>query len=256
MPQQGGQCPFCQLIQNPDQLLLVGESEHFYAWLEVNPRAKGHSMIVPKQHTENALEFSAEEWTEAFNLTREVVEKAKQGLGADGASITVNIEEAGGQMLPHAYIQVFPRFKEDENAGTPTGAIFPQRDDLQQQLDSIQQEMSSVSVDIGEEEALQAHPESQRFRTDSGVEERPEEPETESEKAEEQEATETGETVEDTSESEDLTRQELMNKLVESYGSTDALLKSAEFKQIISNSGFDLIEEHGHNNDKNSHNWL
>ena len=168
MPQQGGQCPFCQLIDNPEQLLTVGETDNFYAWLEVNPRAKGHTMIVPKEHKENVLEFSGEEWTEAFRLTREVVEKAKQGLNADGASITVNIEEAGGQMLPHAYIQVFPRFQEDENAGTPTGAIFPQREELQQQLESIQNDMSGISFDFGGE-VHEPHPEGQRFKDDDNI---------------------------------------------------------------------------------------
>lgn len=171
-PGQGDQCVFCQLIDNPDQLMLVGETENFYAWLEVQPRAKGHTMVVPKDHKENVMEFSAKEWDEGMRLAREVVEKAEQGLGADGASITVNIKESGGQMMPHAYIQVFPRFQEDENAGTPTGAIFPHREELQEQLDDIRSTMESVSVDFGEE-AVEPHPASQEFKdeTSSGTEE-------------------------------------------------------------------------------------
>ncbi len=167
-PQQGGQCPFCQLIENPDQLLTVGETENFYAWLEINPRAKGHTMIVPKEHKENLLELSPGEWQEAMKLTRMVVEKAKKGLGADGASVAVNIEEAGGQMLPHAYIIVFPRFEDEENAGTPTGAIFPQREELQPELEDIQESMSSVSVDF-EAETREPHEESKRHLEESAV---------------------------------------------------------------------------------------
>lgn len=158
------QCPFCQLIANPDQLFLVGETENFYAWLEVNPRAKGHSMVVPKEHRESALEFSEAEWEEAMSLAREVGKKAEKGLDADGVSMTVNIGEAGGQMLPHAYIQVFPRFREDENAGTPTGAIFPQQEHLREQLDKVQESMSRASV---EQETKEAHPEGQRFQEES-----------------------------------------------------------------------------------------
>ncbi len=155
------QCPFCQLIANPDQLYTVGETDSFYAWLEVNPRAKGHTMIVPKEHTESVLDFSKEEWQEAMKLAREVAEKAKNGLDADGVSITVNVEEAGGQMLPHAYIQVFPRFKGEENAGTPTGAIFPQKEALREQLDDIQQAMSDASTVAGGKR--EAHPAGQGF---------------------------------------------------------------------------------------------
>ncbi|MFB6215495.1 MAG: HIT family protein, partial [Candidatus Aenigmatarchaeota archaeon] len=81
-PGQGDQCIFCQLIDNPDQLMLVGETENFYAWLEVNPRAKGHTMVVPKDHIENVLELDPAEWDEGMRLARKVVEKAKKGLGA------------------------------------------------------------------------------------------------------------------------------------------------------------------------------
>jgi len=165
MQQGQDQCIFCQLMANPEQLVLVGETDNFYAWLEVQPRAKGHSMVVPKEHKESVMELSPKEWDEGMRLAREVVEKAEKGLGAEGASITVNIKEAGGQMMPHAYIQVFPRFTEDENAGTPTGAIFQHREDLQDEnkLKEIAKEMDSVDIDFGEE-AVEPHPESQKFQ--------------------------------------------------------------------------------------------
>ena len=174
MPPQGDQCVFCQLISQPEQLNLVGETENFYAWLEVQPRARGHAMVVPKEHKENVMEFSPSEWDEGMRLAREVVEKAEKGLGADGASITINIKEAGGQMMPHAYIQVFPRFTEDENAGTPTGAIFPHREELQDKLPELTSEMEEVEIDFGEE-AIEPHPESQKFQQENGSEPEPEE---------------------------------------------------------------------------------
>jgi histidine triad (HIT) family protein len=164
-PGQGDQCIYCQLIDNPDQLMLVGETEHFYAWLEVQPRAKGHTQIVPKEHIESVMELDPNQYQEAMKLVREVVEKAMDGLGADGASVTMNIKEAGGQMMPHMYISVFPRFSEDENAGTPTGAIFQHREELQDEskLGEIQSEMDSVSVDF-DVEKIEPHPESKRFK--------------------------------------------------------------------------------------------
>lgn len=181
-PGQGDQCIFCQLIDNPDQLMLVGETDNFYAWLDINPRAKGHTMVVPKEHIESVMEFDPGMYQEAMKLTREVVEKAEKGLDADGASITINIDEAGGQMMPHAYIQVWPRFQEDENAGTPTGAIFPQREDLKEKLPDIEDEMNSVSVNF-EEETKTPHPESMNH-LDKGSDEQEENQEEESEEIE------------------------------------------------------------------------
>jgi histidine triad (HIT) family protein len=160
MPPQG-QCPYCQLIENPDQLLVVSETDNFYAWLEINPRARGHTQVVPKEHKESVMEFSLDEYEEAMRLVRKVIEKAEEGLGADGASVTMNVGEAAGQMLPHAYISVFPRFQEEENAGTPTGAIFPQNEDAKQQLEETHEAMSSVTVDLGGT-TKEAHPDSKR----------------------------------------------------------------------------------------------
>jgi len=161
-PGQGDQCVYCQLIENPQQLMLVGETDSFYAWLEVQPRAKGHTQIVPKEHKGSVMDFSPKEYDEAMSLVREVIVKAKKGLGADGASVTMNIDEPGGQMLPHAYISVFPRFEEDENAGTPTGAIFQHREDLQDKLEELKNSMADVDVDFGE--PVEPHPDSQKFK--------------------------------------------------------------------------------------------
>jgi histidine triad (HIT) family protein len=171
---QGNQCPFCQLISNPSQLKVVGETENFYAWLDINPRARGYTMVVPKEHKDSIEDFSPSEYQEAMMLTRKVVEKAKKGLGADGVSVTMNIEEAAGQMVPHAYIQVFPRFEDDENSGTPTGAIFQPDEEAKKNLDSIKEKMAAVDSDFGES-TKEPHPDSQRHKGGSGSEE--EEPE-------------------------------------------------------------------------------
>lgn len=167
MPQHQGQCPYCQLIDNPEQLLVVSETENFYAWLEIQPRARGHTQVVPKEHKESVMDFSMEEYDEAMRLARKVVKKAEEGLGADGASVTMNIGEAAGQMLPHAYISVFPRFESEENAGTPTGAIFPQDEEAQQQLEDIHDSMSSVTIDQVQE-TKEAHPDSKRHEQEKG----------------------------------------------------------------------------------------
>lgn len=182
MPPQGDQCVYCQLIDNPQQLMIIGETENFYAWLEVQPRAKGHTQIVPKEHKESIMDYTPQEYDEAMSLVREVIVKAKKGLGADGTSVTINIDEAGGQMLDHAYISVFPRFEEDENAGTPTGAIFQHREELADKLEELQGQMDSVDIEFGQ--PVEPHPESQKFREEQ---EQTEQTDTEEESQEKEE---------------------------------------------------------------------
>ena len=138
------ECIFCQLLENEEQTLVVHETENFRAWLDINPRAKGHTMVVPKDHLTSAEEVGAM-LGEMFEVARIVGEKAMNGLGADGYSVVVNNHESAGQMVDHFYMIVFPRFSEDENAGTPTGAIFRQREDLEKEdLVSFQEMMEDA----------------------------------------------------------------------------------------------------------------
>ncbi len=138
------ECIFCQLLDNPEQTLTVHETDDFRAWLDINPRAKGHTMIVSKEHLKSAEEVG-EKLVDMFEVARIVGEKAMNGLGADGYSIVVNNGEAAGQMLDHFYMIVFPRFSDDERAGTPTGAIFGPEEDLDQEdLKAFQESMESA----------------------------------------------------------------------------------------------------------------
>lgn len=122
-------CIFCQLLENPEQTLTVHETDSFRAWLDINPRAKGHTMIVPKKHLTSAEDVGAN-LTEMFDVARICGEKAVNGLGADGYSIVVNNGEAAGQMMDHFYMIMFPRYSDEDNSGTPTGAIFRPKEDL------------------------------------------------------------------------------------------------------------------------------
>lgn len=132
-PQQGGECIFCQLLDNPEQTFTVHETDDVRAWIDVNPRARGHTLVLPKEHLSSAEEVNGM-LTELFDVARIVGEKAKNGLGADGYSIVMNDGEAAGQKVDHFYLIVFPRFAEDENAGTPTGAIFPPMEDADESM--------------------------------------------------------------------------------------------------------------------------
>lgn len=141
-------CPFCQLLDNPQQTLNVYETENFKAFLDINPRARGHTMIVPKEHYENLDDIPPKEMPEITEAIQAVIKKAKRGLGADGASIVINSGETAGQRIPHIYIQVFPRFESDENAETPTGAIFQPIDLSEEELKEIEGKMKDVDFEI------------------------------------------------------------------------------------------------------------
>lgn len=169
MPPQGDQCIFCQLMANPEQLNIIAETENFYVWHEYpEPRAKGQANVVPKEHTESILDLDPGEYQEAMTLVRKVMEKAKEAIDADGITVIMPESETGGQMLPHMYIQVFPRFEGDENAGTPASALFPQIEMAEDEIKETAEAMNNHEISFGEPKT--AHPESQRFKEEKSQE--------------------------------------------------------------------------------------
>jgi len=252
MPPQGDQCPYCQLIDNPQQLLTVGETDNFYAWLEIQPRARGHTQIVPKEHVENLYELNGEEYLEMMRLVREVMEKAKDGLGADGVSVTMNVKEAGGQMLPHAYISVFPRFEDEENAGTPTGAIFPHKEELQQEIENIQGSMEGITYSF-EGESHEPHPESEEFKDESEIDQMldsgvgdPLAMDSEDEKEPEEEDgikdDEPGE-EDDEVKIRQISDQEMLKQLIQRHGGATEFLRSQAMNSVIDRADMKLVKE-------------
>jgi hypothetical protein len=172
-------------------------------------------------------------------------------------------------MLPHAYIQVFPRFEGEENAGTPTGAIFPQQEELQQELDSIQDQMSSVSFNF-EGETHEPHPESQKFKDEDEIDglltggmgsskTGPEETGSAEEESEEQDEdkNETSEETEidaDEVEIDQMSDREVLGMLIDRHGGPENFLQCDAFKQLLNENSRRLIETRSRSK-KSSFDW-
>ena len=80
---------------------------------DVFPSAPGHQLVVPARHVERVEELTAGEWTELFELVREVAGEVRSAPEVDGINIGVNSGEAAGQTVSHAHVHVIPRRKGD-----------------------------------------------------------------------------------------------------------------------------------------------
>ncbi|WEL23574.1 Histidine triad (HIT) family protein [Candidatus Nanohalovita haloferacivicina] len=151
-------------MQQPEQLNIIAETDNFYVWHEYpEPRATGQANVVPKEHKESIMDLTPGEYSEAMTLVREVMEKAKTGIDAEGLTVVIPEGQMGGQMLDHMYIQIFPRFEEDENAGTPASAVFPQKEMSEQEIKDTADTMASTEVNF-QTETIEPHPDSQKFK--------------------------------------------------------------------------------------------
>lgn len=106
-------CIFCKLANGDIPTNTVYEDADFRVFLDGAPAAKGHCLVVPKNHFANAFEIDEETIGKGAAVAKKVAMKMKEALGCDGVNILQNNGEAAGQTVFHYHVHVIPRFAGD-----------------------------------------------------------------------------------------------------------------------------------------------
>ncbi|MDE2662191.1 MAG: HIT domain-containing protein [Gemmatimonadota bacterium] len=114
---QKADCPFCDVPRES----VVAESRHALAVEDRYPVSRGHTLVVPREHTETFFARSDEVQADIWSLVSGVRARLQAELNPDGFNVGINEGRAGGQTVGHAHIHVIPRFKGD--VADPRGGI-------------------------------------------------------------------------------------------------------------------------------------
>ena len=106
-------CIFCKLAGGEIPTATLYEDEDFRVILDANPAAKGHALIIPKEHYANLYELDDELAGKVLVLAKKMITKLTDILGCDGYNIVQNNGEAAGQTVFHFHMHLTPRFKDD-----------------------------------------------------------------------------------------------------------------------------------------------
>ena len=102
---------FAKILRGEAPCVRVYEDDHALAFMDVMPRAEGHTLVIPKTPARNMLDMP----TEALKLFMPAVQKlcvaVKAGMAADGISLQQFNEGAGGQVVFHLHFHVLPRWE-------------------------------------------------------------------------------------------------------------------------------------------------
>ncbi len=124
-------CIFCKILAKQAPAAIVYESSDTMAFLDINPVPEGHMLIVPKKHFRNLFDFDDASAKGAMHAARVVARAMRKTLGADGMSMVLSSERAGGQEIFHAHFHLFPRYYDDglTREGRPRQGYTPRRGD-------------------------------------------------------------------------------------------------------------------------------
>ena len=87
----------------------IAEDENFYAFLDINPVAKGHTLVIPRHEVDYIFDLSAEEYTAFWNFAHKVATAMKAVMPCK----RIGVAEMGLE-VPHAHIHLIPINKESD----------------------------------------------------------------------------------------------------------------------------------------------
>ena len=102
---------FAKILRGEAPCTKVYEDDVSLAFLDVMPRAEGHTLVVPKVAARNIFDIAAEDLARFMPAVQRVARAVKTGMAAEGLVIQQFNEEAGGQQVFHLHLHVLPRWR-------------------------------------------------------------------------------------------------------------------------------------------------
>ncbi len=112
-------CLFCKIIDGTIPSIKVYEDEHAYAFMEIMPVTKGHTLLIPKTHCTNLFDMTTEVASNFFAATPKVATAIRDAFDADGLNTLNNNGAGAGQTIFHYHLHLIPRY--DESDGVKVG---------------------------------------------------------------------------------------------------------------------------------------
>ena len=102
-------CLFCKIINGEIPSKKVYEDENVYAFLDIEPQAPVHFLVISKEHIKGADEISTEN-SHIIAKIFEAIPKICKDLGVEnGYRIVTNYGEDGGQTVGHLHFHVLAK---------------------------------------------------------------------------------------------------------------------------------------------------
>lgn len=94
---------FTKIINKEIPGYIIEENEHFIAFLDAFPLAKGHTLIVPKKQVDYIFDLEENIYTELWKFAKKISAKVEQAIECERIGIAVI-----GLEVPHTHIHLLP----------------------------------------------------------------------------------------------------------------------------------------------------
>ena len=106
-------CIFCKIVRGELPCYKIYEDNETLAFLDRNPVNPGHTLLIPKKHSETILDTNDETLKKLIIITRKISKAIFESMKLEGFNIGINQFKIAGQVVPHLHIHIMPRHKND-----------------------------------------------------------------------------------------------------------------------------------------------
>jgi histidine triad (HIT) family protein len=111
-------CIFCKIISEEIPCKKIYEDDEMLGFLDINPVAPVHFLVIPKKHINNIMEMGTDDAALLGRMFHKAQELAKQqGCEEKGGRFIINTKTDGGQTVDHLHIH----FLGGRSLGWPPG---------------------------------------------------------------------------------------------------------------------------------------
>lgn len=94
---------FSRIVAGEIPSYKIAEDERFYAFLDINPLTKGHTLVIPKQEIDYIFDLDDKTIGDMMIFAKGVAAKIKQNIDCKRVAVVVL-----GMEVPHAHIHLIP----------------------------------------------------------------------------------------------------------------------------------------------------
>ncbi len=109
------ECIFCKIVKGEIPCTKLYEDEQVLSFLDIMPAAKGHALVIPKNHYATLLDMPHEELKFVTEVIQKVAAATMVALPeVEGFNVLQSNNEVAGQLVPHVHFHIIPRHKDDK----------------------------------------------------------------------------------------------------------------------------------------------
>ena len=94
---------FTRIVNGEIPSFKIAEDDHYFAFLDINPLAEGHTLVIPKKETDYIFDIEDEEYKGLFIFTKRVATAMRKVIPCERIGIAVI-----GLEVRHAHIHLVP----------------------------------------------------------------------------------------------------------------------------------------------------